>query len=86
MFASKTLTEHLARGALGIGLIAAALAGAPFTAWAWLLLPLALLMFRGCPTCWTIGLIETIHMRLTGRRLNRDCRDGTCRLKADDRR
>ncbi|MEO8155493.1 MAG: hypothetical protein ABI605_20690 [Rhizobacter sp.] len=81
MFASKTLTEHLLRGLLGIGLTAAGLRGAEMTAWAWLLLPLGLLMFRGCPTCWTIGLIETIYMRLTGRHLDKDCRDGSCRLK-----
>jgi hypothetical protein len=64
LFASKSITEHLVRGAIG------------FTAFycaAWSLgfsglfafvgtvgcLALALFVMRGCPFCWSIGLVNT---------------------------
>jgi hypothetical protein len=60
-FASKSLGAHLLRGGIGFGLIAAALAlTASLGAVALLLAPAGLLALRGCPMCWTIGLIETI--------------------------
>jgi hypothetical protein len=31
-----------------------------------LLLPVALWALKGCPVCWTIGLIETLTARGTG--------------------
>ncbi len=72
-FASASLLEHLARGALGMGAIATAIwLGSLDGVW-WALpvaLPLAglaLLAFRGCPMCWTIGLAEML-----GRALRRD--------------
>jgi hypothetical protein len=61
-FASKTLVEHLLRGAVGI----AALVFAIRVGFVHPLLALGLgiamvVAFRGCPICWTTGLIETLH-------------------------
>lgn len=66
MFMSQSLTEHLIRGVGGWACIALALWLAPTSLWALLLLPLALVFFRGCPMCWTIGLFETLRHRLRG--------------------
>ena len=64
LFASATVAAHLLRGALGILAIAAAIYVAPELPVASLALGVAaLLAFRGCPMCWTIGLIETIGAR-----------------------
>ena len=68
MFASKTLLEHGARGAVGIGaIISAVLIGqmpGPFAVGASLALAaIALMAFRGCPICWTIGMVETLRNR-----------------------
>lgn len=63
MFASSTLAGHLLRGVVGIGAIWLAI---DFSASPWLSLGLgvfALLAFRGCPMCWTIGLVETVRAR-----------------------
>jgi hypothetical protein len=79
MFASRTVAEHLARGVAGLGLLGAAVYSAPAHAWApFVALPLALLLLRGCPTCWTIGLLETIAARATGRGTSGNCADGSC--------
>jgi hypothetical protein len=32
------------------------------------LLPLSLYLLRGCPICWTMGLFETIVMKIHQRR------------------
>ncbi|MFG1906977.1 hypothetical protein [Kribbella sp. NPDC048928] len=82
-FASKSLPRHLVRGTIGFGSIVAAFALVPvFGPLALLLLPLALVAFRGCPTCWLIGLMETI----SNGRLQRDCTDGQCRATYPARR
>jgi hypothetical protein len=67
LFASESLAGHVLRGAIGIALLA----------WAVLhqssmLLSMAagigaLLALRGCPVCWTIGLIETVMQRFQSR-------------------
>ncbi|WTX00677.1 hypothetical protein OG216_40380 [Streptomycetaceae bacterium NBC_01309] len=76
-FASRSVPRHLARGAVGFGLIAGAIALVPVVGLAALLLaPLALIAFRGCPTCWLIGLAQTISRG----RLERRCVDGVCTL------
>ena len=81
MFESKTVTEHLVRGAIGIG----ALAITPTLAlhwWpAWFLFPLGLLALRGCPMCWTLGLVQTVWAKLRGRPTDGVCVDGTCALR-----
>lgn len=66
MFASRNLTEHLLRGAAGVGLTVLAVDQAgtrPILALGAILA--ALVAFRGCPICWTVGLIETLHARIT---------------------
>ncbi|MEK9524689.1 hypothetical protein MIU24_35805 [Streptomyces venezuelae] len=80
-FASKSVPRHLARGAIGFGLIIGSIAMVPVAGPATLLAaPLALIAFRGCPTCWMVGLAQTISRG----RLERQCVDGVCTLtKAD---
>jgi hypothetical protein len=74
-FASASVTRHLARGALGFGLIGAALVlTSSVGAVALLLAPLGVVALRGCPMCWTLGLIETI----SAGRVRRACTDEGC--------
>jgi hypothetical protein len=65
VFASRSITAHLIRGAIAAALLT----------WAWLhqssnpvtaatALIVSLFAMRGCPTCWTMGLFETIAHRL----------------------
>ena len=65
MFASKTIAAHLSRGVIAAALIT----------WAWLHQSsnppfavaagvLAVAAMRGCPLCWTLGLLETIGERI----------------------
>ena len=76
-FASASLPRHLLRGLIGFGSLIAAFALLPSVGpLSLLLLPVTLLAFRGCPTCWVIGLIETVSHG----RLQRDCIDGQCKL------
>ncbi|MFE9630906.1 hypothetical protein [Streptomyces sp. NPDC006463] len=76
-FASKSVPRHLARGAIGFGLIIGSIALVPIAGPATLLAaPLALIAFRGCPTCWMVGLAQTISRG----RLERQCVDGVCTL------
>jgi hypothetical protein len=64
LFASNSLTEHLIRGLLGIGLLWLAIDIAAQHPWASLALGvLMLITFKGCPVCWTIGLFETIYLK-----------------------
>lgn len=71
MFASKNVTAHLLRGAAGFSALASALV--LHDAWSWPLVGLALVALRGCPTCWTIGLLQTVAPKLAGGR-SRSCR------------
>lgn len=76
-FASTSVPRHLARGAIGLGLIIGSIASVPTLGPASLLAaPLALVAFRGCPTCWLVGLAQTISRG----RLERRCADGVCTL------
>ncbi|MCJ0874307.1 hypothetical protein [Streptomyces sp. AP-93] len=76
-FASRSVPRHLARGAIGFGLIIGAIALVPVVGPVSLLAaPLALVAFRGCPTCWMVGLAQTISRG----RLERRCEDGVCTL------
>ena len=59
MFASRSVPVHLARGLIGLVLVVVALAMASASAFWLLLVPLAVVLWRGCPTCWTMGLIAT---------------------------
>lgn len=76
MFASRSLGEHLLRGLVGAG----ALISVPFALGSrpWLALlavPIAFVALRGCPSCWLMGLIETVAL---GRGKGGACVDGRC--------
>ncbi|MCX4782693.1 hypothetical protein [Streptomyces sp. NBC_01264] len=76
-YASTSLPRHLARGAIGFGLIIGSIALVPVVGpVALLAAPPALIAFRGCPTCWMVGLVQTISRG----RLERRCVDGVCTL------
>jgi hypothetical protein len=75
--AAASVPRHLARGAIGFGLIIGSIALVPVLGPATLLAaPLALIPFRGCPTCWMLGLAQAISRG----RLERQCADGVCTL------
>ena len=81
MFASKTISGHLARGALGVGTMAFALSAAAAHPWLPLAaLPIALVALRGCPMCWTVGLAQTVVAKLRGKSTEGLCLDGSCAL------
>src|SRR6185369_7770886 len=61
MFASKSLVEHLARGLIGLGAFVVATFLASDQPWlAVAALPIGLFALRGCPSCWLLGLVETV--------------------------
>lgn len=63
-FASHTLMEHLLRGAAAGALLWFAFGwGSGYPVWAFGAGALALVAMRGCPVCWTIGLLETAAQR-----------------------
>lgn len=64
MFASSTVPRHLARGAIGFPLMVAAFVLIPlFGGWTLLLLVPSVILLRGCPTCWAMGLSQTCALR-----------------------
>jgi hypothetical protein len=76
--ASTSVARHLARGAIGFGLIGSAVALIPSIGPASLLLaPPGMVALRGCPTCWIAGLIQTI----SAGRLRRTCTDTGCTVR-----
>ena len=76
-FASKSLPRHLFRGAVGFTSMIGSVALIPVTGpISLVLLAVAVVALRGCPTCWVVGLVETISRG----RLQRDCIDGECKL------
>lgn len=80
-FASASVARHLVRGVVGFGALIGAVALLPVLGLAALLLaPIGLLALRGCPACWTIGLLETISRG----RLRRSCEDDRCVLVTAD--
>lgn len=59
-FASRSVPEHLLRGAVGLPLLVAAFALVPAFGPLMLLLAVpAVVLLRGCPTCWALGLVQT---------------------------
>ena len=70
-FASRSVERHYARGAVGLlALLAAVVGAAAATPAALALLIVTVVSWRGCPTCWMVGLIQT-HERQA-------CADGSC--------
>jgi hypothetical protein len=77
--ASMSIARHLMRGAIGFGLLGSAVALIPSVGPAALLLaPVGMVALRGCPTCWIVGLIQTI----SAGRLQRTCIDDDCTLSS----
>ena len=67
LFATRTVSGHLIRGAVAFALLYAAIGlhhAHPY--WSVLAGLLALVAMRGCPACWAIGLVETIRQRRRG--------------------
>ncbi|MDP3760668.1 MAG: hypothetical protein Q8R01_09165 [Ramlibacter sp.] len=63
-FASRTVAGHLIRGAMAFALLYAAVSQQhTHPLWALLAGGLALVAMRGCPVCWTIGLVEALVQR-----------------------
>jgi hypothetical protein len=60
MFASSSVPRHLVRGVLGMAALVAAFAlmsvWGPLTL---LIAPVGVVLLRGCPTCWALGLVQT---------------------------
>ena len=82
MFASRGIVEHLARGVVGLSAFAAA--GVVATTHPWLsvaAIVVAFVALRGCPTCWTMGLIQTVVAKVQGKSSAGVCADGSCALK-----
>jgi hypothetical protein len=76
-FASRSVPVHLARGAIGFGLLAGSVALIPVVGlFSLLLAPVGVVALRGCPACWAIGLAQTISRG----RLERSCVDGRCQV------
>jgi hypothetical protein len=86
-FASSSIGIHMARGVLAALFAAFAMrsfqtANLPSTVGGMFAIGGALFMLRGCPMCWTIGLVETIaahfRRRKDSRRLPQPSRPETC--------
>jgi hypothetical protein len=79
MFARRTVAKHVVRGVLGIAAFVAAVAPpSPHPVWFIAFLALGLVMLRGCPMCWTVGLVQTIAARLGRRAAISSCAVGDC--------
>jgi hypothetical protein len=63
MFASSSVMVHVVRGLVGLVLVVAALALAGTSALFLLLAVPGVVAWRGCPTCWTLGLLATLARR-----------------------
>ncbi|WP_425228470.1 hypothetical protein [Sphingomonas sp.] len=64
-FGNRSLTVHLARGIIGTVALIAALRGYDMIGWPALLLAgVTVWAFKGCPMCWTVGLIETAAFKI----------------------
>jgi hypothetical protein len=63
IFASASMVGHLLRGGIGIALVYWAFQHQTDTSLSMLAAVGALLAFRGCPVCWTIGLFETAVLK-----------------------
>jgi hypothetical protein len=65
IFGNQTIGRHLLRGALGIAALYISLSTLRGTTWVgFIFLAIAVYLLKGCPMCWTLGLIETIAMTI----------------------
>ncbi|MDA0171306.1 hypothetical protein OJ998_19555 [Solirubrobacter taibaiensis] len=71
-FASRSVARHYVRGAVGLlALILAIVGAAVVSSAALLLLIVTVAAWRGCPTCWAVGLMQTRECALPSRRAPR---------------
>jgi hypothetical protein len=80
LFASKSITEHAVRGAIGLSAFYGAAYALSFSGTLAILtaatgLIVGLVALRGCPFCWSIGLINTV--------LNTTVRSKSCKACID---
>jgi hypothetical protein len=66
VFGSKSLIGHLLRGVTGLFAVYWAFTHQGEPVLSVLSIGAALVLFRGCPVCWTVGLMETIAGKLRG--------------------
>jgi hypothetical protein len=67
-FASRSVQRHYVRGAVGLLAAVLAFAGAAMVSPAALvLLIVTVVAWRGCPTCWAVGLMQTRACQLSRR-------------------
>jgi len=64
MFGSAFLGAHLTRGAAAAALLAWAIVHQTAHPWLFFAGVAALVALRGCPMCWTVGLVETLSGRV----------------------
>jgi hypothetical protein len=68
MFVRNGIAEHLARGVAGIGALAACMFLAPSHPWLSIaVLPVSFVAIRGCPACWTMGLVQKVIASVQGK-------------------
>lgn len=61
MYCSRSVSIHLLRGVLALGLIVSAIFANRFgLIWSGLAVLGAVVLLRGCPMCWLVGLFETL--------------------------
>lgn len=74
MFCSRSVTVHLLKGLCAFALIGLSIYILLHHQAYGLLVPLmlagALVLLRGCPMCWLLGLFETIRKRAPGKASN----------------
>lgn len=64
-FGNRTIRIHILRGIFGIAAGYASLSVLRGSPWPSLILfAVAIYLLKGCPLCWTLGLIETIVMTI----------------------
>lgn len=64
MFCSTSITRHLLRCGVAFVLLLAAVSASGFPALLRIAAgAVALLLMRGCPMCWLIGLLQTVTRR-----------------------
>jgi hypothetical protein len=65
--ASSSVHRHLARGVVGVlAVLGAVLLFGVMGPVSLVLLPVAAVAWRGCPTCWAVGMLGTLSDRRTG--------------------
>jgi hypothetical protein len=80
---NRTIGLHLLRGVLGVAALYVWLSTAGRAIWPTLvLLPAGLYLLKGCPMCWTVGLIETVVMTVR-RRKERKLASASCQPVAN---